>query len=139
MTTTKTAETVDERVVRLAAEIKRMGSAEMSDKRRESVEIAHASGVDDATFVALVTALRCARKRTIVLPAHRLEAMSRGKGWARKGRGSDAEWGERVDGGYEVGPGKWTIGGNDGFSRKGEETWIVDHVTVGGDVWTLAS
>lgn len=76
--------------------------------------------------------------RTICLPPHRYEGLSRGRGWARKGRGANAEWGERTDGGYRVGPGRWTVGGNDGFSRKGEVIWTVEHIRVGEETWTVA-
>jgi hypothetical protein len=79
------------------------------------------------------------RAHTILVPANRLENLSRGKGWARKGRGDRAEWGERADGGYRVGPGKWTVGGNDGFDRKREDVWDVEHVQVGAETWTIAS
>ena len=47
-------------------------------------------------------------------------------------------WGQRTNGGYRISPGRWTIGGNDGFSRKGEDVWNVEHVTVGSETWTIA-
>lgn len=93
----------------------------------------------DAALQAICGANRTSDKPTIVLPRHRLENLSRGKGWCRKGRGNNVTWGERVDGGYEVGPGKWTVGGSDGYSRKGEITWDVSNVTVGSEIWTVAS
>src|SRR4051812_24609057 len=99
------------------------------EKRLETLTIAH-DKVDDATFTKLANALRAARKDTVLLPAHRFEGLSRGKGWARKGRGDSAVWGERDDGGYRVGPGKWTVGGNDGFTRKGQDEWVVAHIQV---------
>jgi len=75
---------------------------------------------------------------TILLPAGRYEGLSRGKGWARQGRGDSATWGEREDAGYRVGPGKWTVGSNDGFNRKEQTDWLVKHLKVGDKVWTLA-
>lgn len=126
-----TPETVSERIVRLAL-------TDISEPRRESLSLAHPL-VDDETFRAISDALRCARGATIVLPAHRFENLSRGRGWARKGRGNSAEWGEREENGYRVGPGRWTVGGNDGFSRKKEDVWTVRHVTVGADTWTIAN
>jgi hypothetical protein len=97
-------------------------------------------GADDATLTVLTEALRTSEQTTIVLPAHRYEGLSRGRGWARKGKGASAVWGERDDdGGYRVGPGRWTVGGNDGFSRKSETTWKVEHVAVGVETWTVAS
>lgn len=128
-------ETVEARIARLQSRIERALSA----PRIESLHLAHAAGVDDDTFVQLAKAARLARKATIVLPAHRFEGLSRGRGWARKGTGDSAVWGERVEGGYRVGPGRWSVGGHDGFSRKGSETWTVTHIAVGADTWTVAS
>jgi hypothetical protein len=111
--------------------------------RTESIEIAVELACSDAALQAIIGAVRVSRSNTIVLPAHRFERLSRGKGWARKGRGATAVWGERDDadpnGGYRVGPGRWTVGGNDGFSRKGETVWDVQHIDVGGQIWTVAS
>lgn len=124
-------ETVADRITRLAL-------TDIGEGRMKTLTLAHPL-VDDATFRRLGEALRVGRQSTIVLPAHRLEGLSRGKGWARKGKGSAAEWGERESDGYRVGPGYWTVGGNDGFSRKGETQWAVEHVTVGDATWTVAS
>jgi hypothetical protein len=114
-------------------------SEENSEARVALLQRAHDAGASDKVILALATAIRIATRDTIKLPAHRFESLSRGRGWARKGRGDSAEWGERVDGGYRVGPGKWTVGGHDGFSRKGQDTWTVAHVTVGSETWTVAS
>lgn len=138
-TATTEAETLEARIERLEPERAKLTSRDLSDTRRETLAVAHAAGVDDRTFVTIAAELRVSRKSTIVLPAHRLEGMSRGRGWARKGRGSSAVWGERVDGGYQVGPGRWIVGGHDGFSRKGQTEWTVEHVRVGGEIWTVAS
>lgn len=115
------------------------GGAAVSDARRASLALAHEAGVDDRTFAKLATAKRLSRKADIELPAHRLESMSRGRGWARNGTGKNVRWGERSKNGYKVGPGEWSVGGHDGFHRKGEETWNVRHVMVGGKTWTIAS
>lgn len=112
---------------------------DLTENRYASVRYAAERDVDDETLVALCEAIRLFRKDRAVLPAHRYENLSRGRGWARKGRGDDAEWGDRTDNGYRVGPGRWIVGSNDGFSRKGETTWNVRHVTVGAETWTLAS
>jgi hypothetical protein len=111
----------------------------LGDSRVETLRIALALGATPPAIRALACALRVAREDTIALPAHRYEGLSRGKGWARRGKGPDAEWGERVGGEYRVGVGKWIVGGNDGFKRKGEDTWTVEHVRVGTQVWTVAS
>jgi hypothetical protein len=113
---------------------------EVSDRRKETLSRAIELGADDATLAALRDAVRVSRKLTIVLPANRLERLSRGRGWARKGKGPSAAWGERVDGGgYSVGPGHWSVGASDGFSRKHYDEWTVKHIAVGGETWTIAS
>lgn len=75
----------------------------------------------------------------VVLPANRLEALKHGKGWARRGSGDDVTWGVRVEGGYRVTrPGKWTVGGNDGFSRKRQDAYTVTRVKIGDLFWIVA-
>lgn len=133
-TTNPAAETTET----VAARIERLALTDISDSRLKTLTIAHPS-VNDATFAMISNALRVSRKSTTILPSHRFENLSRGRGWARQGRGSDVSWGERTDGGYRVGPGKWVVGGNDGFSRKGQVEWTVAHVMVGGAVWTIAN
>jgi hypothetical protein len=128
---TTATETVSDRLSRL-------GLQATSEARMETLAIAHPH-VDDATFARIASATRVKRSPNIVLPAHRFESLSRGSGWARKSRGDSAEWGERVEGGYRVGPGRWTVAGSDGFSRKKENVWNVQHVTVGDKTWTIAS
>lgn len=113
--------------------------AECTPARRESLRRAIEAGASDAVLGQLADAPRLSRKFTIVLPAHRFENLSRGKGWCRLGKGDSAAWGERVDNGYQVGPGRWTVGASDGFSRKGQDTYTVKHVTVGTETWTVAS
>jgi hypothetical protein len=126
-------------VAESAQGIRELVACEISDKRLESLVVALDLGADAATLRKLAQAGRLARKATIVLPPGRFEGLSRGRGWARLGKGRDVTWGERVDGGYRVGPGHWTVGSNDGFSRKQETVWDVEHVRVGGETWTVAS
>lgn len=113
--------------------------ADVSPARRESLERAIELGADEACLTALRDATRLCRRDTIVLPAHRYESLSRGRGWARRGRGDAAVWGERVDDGYRVGPGRWTVGATDGFSRRDSVVWVVEAVTVGDETWTIAN
>jgi len=102
--------------------------------------LAEDPGTDRATLVALRDAVRVERRSaTIVLPAGRLEGLSRGRGWCRQGRGDAAVWGHRCAGGYRVGPGAWVVGATDGFSRQSRTDWIVSRLVVGGDVWTIAA
>lgn len=127
------AETIDARIARL-------GIVDVSESRLESLSMAHVAGVDDATLRTLADAARLKRDRWIVLPSGRYEKLSRGKGWARLGRGKDASWAERTEeGGYKVArAGEWTVGSDDGFQRKDQVEWKVRHVTVGDAVWTIA-
>lgn len=126
-------ETTTSRLDRLAPE----GS--VTTARRESLQVAIDLGADEATLVLLRDAVRLARKDTIVLPPGKYEHLSRGRGWARKGKGDSAEWGEKEDDGYRVGPGRWSVGSNDGFNRKSDVSWVVKHIAVGPQTWTVAS
>lgn len=101
----------------------------------EAIEL----GASDKVLETLRDALRISRRDTIPLPPHHYEGLSRGRGWCRKGRGASAVWGEREDAGYRVGPGNWIVGGHDGFSRKGQDRWTVEHVQVGEQTWTIAN
>jgi hypothetical protein len=126
-----TTESVTERITRL-------NLSDIGEGRLQSLTIAHPL-VDDATFAKLANVKRIKRNSdSIVIPAHRYENLSRGRGWARKGKGDNVTWGERVDGGYECDKGRWVIGASDGFSRKDSVTWDVSHVTVGEQTWTIA-
>ena len=111
----------------------------LSPARLKTLTRAVELGAPPEVLDVLARALLVWRGETIVLPPHRFEALSRGSGWARCGRGDSATWGERVDGGYRVGPGRWSVGGHDGYSRKKSNDWDVRHVTVGEQTWTVAS
>lgn len=123
----------------VAARIARLGLEGLSDRRTETLATAHEAGVTDEGFVAIARTKRVSQKPTIILPAGRYEGLSRGRGWARQGRGDSATWGEREERGYRVGPGRWTVGSSDGFDRKSSDIWTVTHVTVGDRIWTIAS
>jgi hypothetical protein len=131
--TTDTPVAADELLVRLG-----VNPADVSPARRENLARALALGASEVTIARLANATRVNRKATIVLPAHRYEGLSRGRGWARQGRGERAVWGERCDTGYRVGPGRWSVGATDGFRRKDATTWTVAHVQVGSETWTVA-
>lgn len=115
-----------------------IGERTVTDARRASLARAIELGADEYTLCELVRARRVSKSATIVLPPHRFERLSRGRGWARKGSHATATWGEREENGYRVGPGRWVVGGSDGFSRKGQDTWTVEHVQVGSETWTIA-
>lgn len=112
---------------------------DVNDVRRESLLMAIALGAPEKILITLRDAARVSRKNTIILPPGRFERLSRGKGWARLGKGNSVTWGERDDEGYLVGPGKWTVGSNDGFNRKDSVSWDVKHIVVGTETWTVAS
>lgn len=129
MTTTTAVET--------AIEAARQAGA--SEARILTLELAAAKGADAATIETLAAARRVHRYSPVItLPAHRYEGLSRGRGWCRLGVGKSAVWGERVDGGYKVGPGKWVVGATDGYNRKDSTTWTVRQIMVGNAVWTIA-
>lgn len=113
----------------------------VSAGRRESLAKAIAAGASDAALIELREAHTTSGgpAETIVIPRGRYEHLSRGKGWARKGRGDDVEWGEKEGKGYRVGPGRWVVGSNDGFNRKDSMDWEVKHVKVGSETWTIAN
>lgn len=126
------------RLETILAQFARENTDPINDVRKARLTRAVELDATDEALQALVGANRTSDTATIVLPRHRFESLSRGKGWCRKGKGNSATWGERVDGGYEVGPGKWTVGASDGYSRKGETDWVVSNITVGSEIWTVA-
>lgn len=109
---------------------------EVSDVRRETLTRAIELGADRKTLVVLRDAVRVNRASTIVLPQGRFANLSRGRGWCRKGKGASAEWADADE--HRVGPGKWVVGSSDGFSRKQQTPWTVEHVQVGAQTWTVA-
>ena len=127
------AAAADERLEALVA------GHDVSDARRESLAIAIRLGADAATLERLRDARRISQGPSVLLPLGRYEHLSRGRGWARRGKGATVQWGEREDGGYRVGPGRWEVGSSDGYHRKSKETWTVAHVALGGQTWTVAS
>lgn len=113
------------------------GGSPIKESRGVSVLIAIRAGAPWETIRTIIDAGVLGRGKTCTLPAGRYEHLSRGKGWARMGRGKDAVWGQKAAGGYVVGPGKWTVGSNDGFNHSSETKWEVSHIQVGDETWTL--
>ena len=124
-------ETLDERIARIVARPTLEGE-------RELLADAHALECSDEVFKQIADAHHVGQGLTVELPLGKYEHLSRGRGWARKGRGDRVAWGERTRDGYTVGPGRWTVGSTDGFSRKSSVDWWVEHVQVGAQTWTLA-
>jgi len=117
----------------------RSDSLNISEARMKLLEEANPLVANDEIFVKLAASVRISKNPTVTLPAHRYEGLSRGRGWARKGKGRSAVWGERCEGGYKVGPGNWEFGGHDGFNRKGSIHWEVEAVPVGQETWLVAN
>jgi hypothetical protein len=76
----------------------------------------------------------------VELPCNRLERdCKHGKGWARLEKEGSTTWGVKTENGYRVSrPGRWTVGGNDGFSRKKEDYYRVARVKLGELFWVIA-
>lgn len=109
------------------------------EEDEENVRAAAALGAPRKVLVMIRDADVVSRSSSIVLPPHHYEGLSRGRGWARMGQGNAVAWGKRVRGGYEVEePGRWVVGGNDGFTRKAQDEWNVMHIQVGNETWTIA-
>lgn len=107
-------------------------------ERMTRIELAHALGVSDAGFVALAKASRTSETSTIILPAGDYGHTAKSKEWCRQGTGKEAQWGERVKGGWLVGPGAWTVYSENGRGKSDRLTWTVESVEVGGRTWTVA-
>lgn len=73
---TTSSESVTDRIARLKLE-------DIGPTRLTLLTEAHPF-VDDATFVRISDAMRVSKGATVVLPAHKYEGLSRGKGWARR-------------------------------------------------------
>lgn len=95
--------------------------------------------VNDKDFCRLACATVISEESTIILPPGRYDHCSRAKCWARQGKGPNAVWGDKVKNGYEVGPGKWTVGSSDGFKRSEQKNWEVHVIKVGSDTWLAAT
>jgi hypothetical protein len=117
-------------LARIRDEVRRLmqviTAEQIGDGRCRALLLAASRGATPQDLKAIAEAVRVSTGDGIVVPAHRYELLSRGRGWARLGRGDNAVWGERTDDGYRLRvTGKWVIGGHDGFSRRGEDVWDV--------------
>ena len=126
------SETVEERLARLGH------TFTLKPEELEALEIANPL-VKDKVFSQIATARIISQEPTLILPPGRYDHCSRGRGWARKGKGDAVSWGDKVQEGYEVGPGTWVQGSNDGFNRKGSIHWEVEAVPVGQGTWLVAN
>lgn len=128
-------ESIDQIVLAAREGLEEIGS-NVSDARVITLIRAAVTGLTPAQLKTIASAARVAKGDTIVLPTGKYDHLSRGKGWCRRGKGDSATWGQSVNGGgWKVGPGKWTVGSSDGFSRKEQVEWDVKN--VGG--WTIAN
>lgn len=107
--------------------------------RRESIRIAAELGADDETIEKIAEATLVGKLGYVTIAGRYLH-LSRGRGWARLGRGNDAIWGERREKGFRLrDPGTWIVYTTDGFKREDRETWIVEKINVGSQTWMVAS
>lgn len=111
----------------------------VSEARARTLAKAIDTGASESALEKLKAATRVEFADQIALPKGAYDHLSRGKGWARKGRGDSAEWGEKSPQGWLVGPGSWLVHSTDGFNRKSEVDWRVEHVRVGDETWTIAN
>jgi hypothetical protein len=116
------------------------GCEPLTDTRIETLIRAIELDACRETLFALRDAVRVSRKATILLPQHRFEGLSRGRGWCRRIGSEPTEWGVRFGDQYRVETaGCWSVGATDGFSRKGAHEWTVAHLRCGEETWTIAS
>jgi hypothetical protein len=105
----------------------------IGDGRCRALILAASRGATPQDLRAIAEAVRVSTGDGVTVPMHHYETLSRGRGWARLGRGEKAVWGERTEGGYRLRQeGRWVVGGHDGFSRRGETIWDVRRVV---DIW----
>lgn len=108
------------------------------------IEAAKAAGATEEQLSELQAATYVAEGTEVILPANRLENLSRGRGWCgylgRRTKGQFDGFADAVDGGYEADrEGRWRVGATDGFSRKRSEDYIVKRIVVGDRTFTIAS
>ena len=105
--------------------------------RAESLSRAESLGTDTETLRVIANTLRVGRGEVVPIPSGRYEHLSRGRGWCRRNDGTFCN--ERdADACYLVGPGRWTVGSKDGYSRQDRVEWVVRAVKVGSVTWTVA-
>lgn len=105
--------------------------ADNPKSRADAAITAAANGATPSQLKKIIEANRTSMQdRGIVVPVGRFENLSRGKGWCRQGKGNSAVWADRDDkGGFVLSsPGNWTVGSNDGFSRKDTVEWSVEKI-----------
>jgi hypothetical protein len=103
-----------------------ISAEQIGDGRCRALLLAASRGATPQDLRDIAEAVRTSTGDGITVPMHHYETLSRGRGWARLGRGEKAVWGERTEGGYRLRQeGRWVVGGHDGFSRRGETTWDV--------------
>lgn len=129
---------VDAIVAEGRVHVKIITDKDMRDIRVQTLIKAAGDGLTPSQVKTIATAVRVSSGDTITLPKGKYEDLSRGKGWARLGAGSNAAgsnatWGDRVDDGYSVSvEGNWTVGSTDGYNRKESTPWKVSRV---GKYW----
>lgn len=107
------------------------GGIERADAtaRAGTVAVALLNGASVAELARIAAAKKASRGASVRVST-RFGALSRGKCWARMGRGQSVEWADKDGGAVMLPAGKWTVGSDDGFSRKEQTEWTV--VSIAG-------
>ena len=98
---------------------------------QEAIEL----GVDYPTLAKIAEAKRISNGETITLPQCRYAHLSRGTSWIGAGHSGPVSFLRS----HSVGPGKYRVGGSDGFKRKETLKWTVEAIKVGPKTWTIAN
>ena len=100
-----------------------------TDPRRRAgiLAIAAANGATLAELARIAAAPYAAVGDTVAVGT-RYGHLSRGKAWARQGKGAAVVWAKKSGGTVHLTPGNWTVGSDDGFKRKERVEWNVSVV-----------
>ena len=96
-------------------------------RRAGILAIAAANGASIADLARIAAAPYASIGDTVAV-ATRFGHLSRGKAWARQGKGSKVTWAKKSGGTVYLTPGIWTVGSDDGFGRKEASEWTVSLV-----------
>lgn len=95
--------------------------------RAGTLALAMSNGATVAELATIAAADYASRGDTVRVPT-RYGHLSRGKAWARQGSGSAVTWAEKRGGTVYLTPGTWTVGSDDGYSRRERVTIRVSRV-----------
>lgn len=100
-----------------------------TDPRRRAgmLAIASANGATIAELARIAAAPYASVGDTVAVGT-RFGHLSRGKVWARQGKGAAVVWAKKSGGTVHLTPGNWTVGSDDGYKRKERVGWTVSLV-----------